>query len=85
MSPKIQDNYKVLKDYLPPNYTYEFEWYIDDLKCLNEMSIEVCLYCNEEIVDYFYSDLDNLSDTVLSLIQTAQCDFRNKKIKQLGI
>lgn len=83
MSPKIQDNYKILQDYLPPDYTYEFEWYIDDLKCLNEMSIEVYLFYKDEIIDYFYCDLDTIKDTIESLIETANSDHRDKKINRI--
>jgi len=85
MSPQIIDNHKVLADYLPFGYTYEIEWYIDDLKCLGEMSIEMTLCLGDEIVDYFYCELDTIKDTVQSLIETANSDHRDRKIKQLGI
>ena len=83
MSPQIKDEYKVLKDYLPLGYTYEFEWYIDDLKCLNEMSIEIYLFYKEEIIDYFYCDLDTIKDGIQSLIETANSDHRDRKINKI--
>jgi len=83
MSPKMQDDYKVLKDYLPFGYEYEFEWFIDDLKCLNNMSIEIYLTYGNEVIDYFYCDLDTLSDTIQSLIETGNSDHRERKINEI--
>lgn len=77
------DNHKVLADYLPKGYTYDIQWYIDDLKCLNDLTVEAYLFYNDEIIDYFYCDLDTIKDTIQSLIETANSDFRERKINEI--
>jgi hypothetical protein len=83
MSPSVKDEHKVLQDHLPPNYKYEFEWYIEDSKCLNDMTIEIYLFYSDELVDYFYCDLSTLPDTISLLIETANSDYRDQKITRI--
>jgi hypothetical protein len=80
MSPQIKDEYKVLKDYLPLGYEYEFEWYIDES---NDMTIEIYLLYEEDIVDYFYCEPHTLQETIQSLIETANSDYRDRKISNI--